>query len=68
MNKKTQKVDIFSLGCVFYYILSKGKHPFGERIERETNILNDKYKLKDIDTVLVKERKVEAIDLIEQMI
>ncbi len=29
--KKTQKVDIFSMGCVFYYLLTKGKHPFGER-------------------------------------
>lgn len=24
MLQKTVKVDIFSLGCVFYYILSKG--------------------------------------------
>lgn len=27
------EVDIFSLGCVFGYTLSKGKHPFGEDIE-----------------------------------
>lgn len=46
-------------------MLSKGKHPFGERIDRESNILNENYKLKDIDNILVKERKAEAIDLIE---
>jgi len=33
------KVDIWSLGCIFCYVLSKGKHPFGndnidERIAR----------------------------------
>ena len=26
----TQAMDIFSLGCVFFYILSGGRHPFGE--------------------------------------
>jgi hypothetical protein len=46
-------------------MLSKGKHPFGERVDRESNILNDVYKLKDIDNILVKERKAEAFDLIE---
>lgn len=58
-------MDIFSLGCVFYFLLSKGKHPFGERIEREANIINGKYSLKDIDHILVKERKHEAMNLIE---
>ena len=24
------KLDIFSLGCVFHYILTDGKHPFGD--------------------------------------
>ena len=36
---KTQKVDIFSLGCVFYFLMSKGCHPFGQRLERDMNIL-----------------------------
>lgn len=46
---KTQKVDIFSLGCVFYYLMSKGHHPFGQRFERESNILAGKFCIKDID-------------------
>ena len=28
-GKRTSAVDIFSLGCVFYYVLAKGRHPFG---------------------------------------
>ena len=28
-EERTTAVDIFSLGCVFYYVLSKGCHPFG---------------------------------------
>jgi len=32
----TKKVDIFSLGCVIHYVLTK-KHPFGEHYERQIN-------------------------------
>lgn len=32
------QVDIFSAGCVLYYVLSGGDHPFGESFERELNI------------------------------
>ncbi len=28
-GKRTTAVDIFSLGCVFYYVLANGRHPFG---------------------------------------
>jgi serine/threonine-protein kinase/endoribonuclease IRE1 len=58
-------VDIFSLGCVFYYILSKGEHPFGKRYEREKNILNQKHSLNMLDYDLVQERYKEAQNLIE---
>lgn len=26
----TKYTDIFSLGCIFAFIVSKGQHPFGE--------------------------------------
>jgi serine/threonine-protein kinase/endoribonuclease IRE1 len=32
-------VDIFALGCLFYYTLTSGDHPFGDKFEREVNIL-----------------------------
>lgn len=32
-------MDIFSAGCVFYYVLSRGSHPFGESLYRQANIL-----------------------------
>ena len=35
-GKRTTAVDIFSLGCVFCYVLTGGKHPFGEIHETET--------------------------------
>ncbi|CAL8136314.1 unnamed protein product [Orchesella dallaii] len=33
--------DIFSLGCLYYFVITDGKHPFGERFMRPGNILND---------------------------
>ncbi|XP_036926500.1 serine/threonine-protein kinase/endoribonuclease IRE2 isoform X5 [Sturnira hondurensis] len=35
----TSAVDIFSAGCIFYYVLSGGSHPFGESLYRQANIL-----------------------------
>jgi serine/threonine-protein kinase/endoribonuclease IRE1 len=28
--KITKQADIFSAGCVFYYVLTQGDHPFGD--------------------------------------
>ncbi|CAL8068705.1 unnamed protein product [Orchesella dallaii] len=32
--------DIFSLGCVYYYLLTNGTHPFGDLIRGPANILD----------------------------
>lgn len=45
---QTCAVDMFSLGCLFYYVLSNGKHPFGEGLHRQGNILENKRTLKDL--------------------
>ncbi|OUM66290.1 hypothetical protein PIROE2DRAFT_22511, partial [Piromyces sp. E2] len=59
----TKAIDIFSAGCVFFYVLTNGQHPFGERYYREANIINNKYNLNnDFDI------NIEAKDLIEHMI
>ncbi|XP_034936103.1 serine/threonine-protein kinase/endoribonuclease ire-1 [Chelonus insularis] len=50
-ERTTCAVDIFSLGCVFYYVLSNGKHPFGDSLRRQANILcgeNDLTAIQDI--------------------
>ncbi|CAL8124111.1 unnamed protein product [Orchesella dallaii] len=42
-ERMTYSVDIFSMGCVYYYVLSKGSHPFGDAFRRQSNILNGEY-------------------------
>ncbi|XP_035826397.1 serine/threonine-protein kinase/endoribonuclease IRE1 isoform X2 [Aplysia californica] len=39
-QRTTCAVDMFSSGCVFYYVLTSGKHPFGESLRRQANILS----------------------------
>lgn len=40
---QNRSVDIFSSGCVFYYVLSGGRHPFGDQYRRQANILSGEY-------------------------
>lgn len=42
---QTYGVDLFSAGCVFYYVISKGRHPFGDSLHRQANIMNGEYSL-----------------------
>ncbi|XP_029433055.1 serine/threonine-protein kinase/endoribonuclease IRE2 [Rhinatrema bivittatum] len=65
-NKPTYTVDIFSAGCVFYYVLSKGQHPFGDSLRRQTNILAGSYNLQCL--LEDSHENVVARDLIEAMI
>ncbi|XP_041473191.1 serine/threonine-protein kinase/endoribonuclease IRE1-like [Lytechinus variegatus] len=44
-DRTTTAIDIFSLGCVFYYVLSSGKHPFGDSLHRQANIISGEYSL-----------------------
>jgi len=62
----TRSIDIFSLGCIFYYVLTKGEHPFGGRYEREMNILQGKASLERLDGL--GEEAVEVQDLILRMV
>ncbi|XP_074866992.1 serine/threonine-protein kinase/endoribonuclease IRE2 isoform X3 [Carettochelys insculpta] len=41
----TCAVDVFSAGCVFYYVVSGGEHPFGDSLRRQANILSGTYQL-----------------------
>ncbi|XP_030373454.1 serine/threonine-protein kinase/endoribonuclease IRE1 isoform X1 [Scaptodrosophila lebanonensis] len=44
-QRTTTAVDIFSLGCVYYYVLSGGHHAFGDTLKRQANILSHEYNL-----------------------
>jgi serine/threonine-protein kinase/endoribonuclease IRE1 len=62
----TKFVDIFSLGCLFYYTLTNGGHPFGDRYEREGNILKG---IKNLDGLTrFGEEGFEGSDLITSML
>ncbi|NXL29725.1 ERN1 endoribonuclease, partial [Glaucidium brasilianum] len=41
----TCAVDIFSAGCIFYYVVSGGQHPFGDSLRRQANILSGSFQL-----------------------
>lgn len=65
-TKLTKTVDIFALGCLFYYCLTGGGHPFGDRFEREINILKDAKSLDGLSHF--GEEGSEAADLISKML
>ncbi|XP_049868992.1 serine/threonine-protein kinase/endoribonuclease ire-1 [Pectinophora gossypiella] len=67
-ERTTTSVDIFSLGCVFYYVLSKGLHPFGDVLRRQANILTGEYSLDQLDKVLPEEEVVVTKMLIRAML
>lgn len=45
----TRSLDTFSTGCVFFYILTSGYHPFGDRYIREGNIIKNEYDLSKLN-------------------
>lgn len=66
-RRATRAIDIFSMGCVFYYIMSNGQHPFGDKYLREANIVQGTFSLECLEDYS-QSNMVEAQDLIGQMI
>ena len=65
-TRLTKAVDLFALGCLFYYVLTNGSHPFGDRFEREVNIIKN---IKNLDGLeRFGEEGSEAVDLIGRML
>lgn len=67
-RRATRAIDIFSLGCVFYYCLTQGSHPFDKdgKFMREANIVKGLYNL-DALTILG-DYQYEAKILVGQML
>ncbi|GAK66148.1 uncharacterized protein PAN0_011d4370 [Moesziomyces antarcticus] len=65
-QRLTRAVDIFALGCLAYYVLSNGDHPFGSRFEREMNIIRKRVDLSRLDGL--GEEGHEAQDLVLNMV
>lgn len=65
-TRLTKSVDIFALGCLFYYSLTSGDHPFGDKFEREVNILKGAASLDGLEGM--GEEGAEAVDLIRRML
>ncbi|KAG8950157.1 bifunctional endoribonuclease/protein kinase ire1 [Tulasnella sp. 424] len=66
VTRLTKSVDVFALGCLFYYTLTSGEHPYGERFEREVNILKNVRNLDRLEPL--GEEGTEAGDLITRML
>ncbi|KAK0161952.1 hypothetical protein PV327_008347 [Microctonus hyperodae] len=66
-ERTTCAVDIFSLGCVFYYVLSNGKHPFGDTLRRQANILCGESDLSSLQDISDYDKEL-ALILIKAMI
>ncbi|ORZ35034.1 kinase-like domain-containing protein [Catenaria anguillulae PL171] len=66
-RRLTRALDIFSLGCLFYYVLTGGGHPFGDRFSREINILRGQSSLDALDPAIVSDATL-ARDMIGGMI
>lgn len=65
-RRATKAIDIFSLGLVFFYVLTKGSHPFGDRYMREVNIRKGAHDLGPLD--VLGDYAAEARDLITAML
>lgn len=67
-RRATRAIDIFSLGLVFFYVLTNGSHPFdcGDRYMREVNIRKGSYNLRNLDSL--GDYAYEAKDLVASML
>lgn len=67
-RRATRAIDIFSLGCVFYYVLTNGNHPYDKDgiYMREANIVKGFYNLDDLQSL--GDYQWEAKDLIKKML
>jgi len=61
-SRLTRSVDIFSLGCVLFYCMTGGEHPYGVHYERDGNIMLARPRLRSLGRLPV------ALNMIRIMI
>lgn len=61
-GRQSRAVDLFSLGCILFFCITKGKHPFGNHFERDSNIVNNRMDLFLVDHI------PEAVHLLSQLL
>lgn len=61
-GRQTCAVDLFSLGCILFYCITKGNHPFGNYFERDSNIINNRVDLFLVDHI------PEAVHLLSHLL
>nr|XP_023889873.1 serine/threonine-protein kinase/endoribonuclease IRE1a isoform X1 [Quercus suber]XP_023889874.1 serine/threonine-protein kinase/endoribonuclease IRE1a isoform X2 [Quercus suber]POE64243.1 serine/threonine-protein kinase/endoribonuclease ire1a [Quercus suber] len=61
-GRQTRSVDLFSLGCLLFFCITGGRHPFGDSLERDINIVKNQ-----MDLFLV-EHIPEAVHLISRLL
>ena len=66
-TRLTKAVDLFALGCLYFWVLMSGQHPFGEVYDRESNIVKgDAVNMAQLD--ILGEEGVEAKELIGDLL
>lgn len=61
-GRQTRAVDLFSLGCILFSCITGGRHPFGDPLERDVNIVKNKPDLFLVEFV------PEALDLFARLL
>ncbi|XP_076956605.1 serine/threonine-protein kinase/endoribonuclease IRE1a-like [Bidens hawaiensis] len=62
LGRQTRAVDLFSLGCVLFFCMTRGRHPFGDHLERDVNVAKNKVSL------FLVEHIPEAVNLFSQLL
>ncbi|KAF8467758.1 hypothetical protein BDZ91DRAFT_793427 [Kalaharituber pfeilii] len=66
-RRATRAIDVFSMGCVFFFVLTQGGHPFGAmKYSREMNVITGSSDLSPLEAL--DETGYLAKDLIRKMI
>ena len=66
-RRATRAIDVFSMGCVFFFVLTQGGHPFGAmKYSREMNVITGSYELSPLD--VLEFDGILAKDLIRKMV